>query len=151
MDYEIMELQEKTVWGLTARTNNMSPDMGTVIGGLWNRFFTDGVYESIPEKSTGKTLGIYSGYAGGPMDDYDITVGCETTAQGKPLEGLAELKIPAGKYARFVVKGHVQGAVAKFWEELWQMDLDRTFVADFEEYQDSEMENAEIHIYIGIK
>ena len=31
------------------------------------------------------------------------------------------------------------------------MDLPRAFVCDFEEYQDDSMENAEIHIYVGLK
>ena len=37
MHYEIVELREAQVAGFTARTNNASPDMGTVIGGLWQR------------------------------------------------------------------------------------------------------------------
>lgn len=42
-------------------------------------------------------------------------------------------------------------AVAQFWQELWKMDLPRSFVCDFEEYQNADPENAEIHIYIGLK
>ena len=30
------------------------------------------------------------------------------------------------------------------------MDLPRSFVCDFEEYQDGNFENAEIHIYISL-
>lgn len=41
-------------------------------------------------------------------------------------------------------------AVAKCWQEIWQMDLKRSFVCDFEEYQNDCMEDAEIHIYIGL-
>ena len=39
MEYEIVTLEEKIVAGVSARTNNMNPDMGAVIGGLWKRFF----------------------------------------------------------------------------------------------------------------
>ena len=39
MEYEIITLEEKIAVGLSARTNNQSPDMGQVIGGLWNRFY----------------------------------------------------------------------------------------------------------------
>lgn len=31
------------------------------------------------------------------------------------------------------------------------MDLERTFICDFEEYQNTDFENAEIYIYIGIR
>jgi predicted transcriptional regulator YdeE len=44
----------------------------------------------------------------------------------------------------------MQKAVADFWIELWQMDLNRSFQCDFEEYQNCDMENAEIHIYISL-
>lgn len=53
MEYEIVELKEKTVFGLSARTNNQAPDMGAVIGGVWERFFTQGIYEAIPDKCSG--------------------------------------------------------------------------------------------------
>ena len=43
MEYEIVELKEKTVFGLSTRTNNQAPDMGAVIGGMWERFFTQGI------------------------------------------------------------------------------------------------------------
>ena len=34
MEYEVVTLQEKIAVGVSARTNNMSPDMEAVIGGL---------------------------------------------------------------------------------------------------------------------
>ena len=42
-------------------------------------------------------------------------------------------------------------AVREFWRELWNMDLNRAFVCDFEEYQNADPENAEIHMYISLK
>lgn len=154
MDYEIVTLQEKTVMGVTARTNNSAPDMGSVTGGLWEAFYQKGFYEKIPAGKKDRVLGIYSDYEGDETADYNVTVACEVTLesleQGIP-EGMTVKKIPAGRYAKFVVKGHVQYAVMEFWQQLWQMNLDRAFAADFEEYQDSSMEEAEIHIYIGLK
>ena len=38
------------------------------------------------------------------------------------------MTIPGGRYARFVVYGDMQAAVARFWQELWEMDLDRAFI-----------------------
>ena len=66
-------------------------------------------------------------------------------------DGVVKRVIPAGNYAKFVVKGHMQKAVAEFWQKLWMMDLPRAFTYDFEEYQNSDMEHAEIHIYISLK
>ncbi|MDE7207926.1 MAG: GyrI-like domain-containing protein [Lachnospiraceae bacterium] len=150
MDYEIVMLEEKIAVGISARTNNTSPDMGAVIGGLWNRFFNEGVYASIPQKTTQKALGIYTEYAGDEKSDYTTIVAWETAKE--PQTGdYTVCKIPAGRYAKFVVHGDMVQAVAAAWQEIWNMDLPRTFRCDFEEYQDDRMEDAEIHIYVGLK
>ena len=150
MKYEIVTLEEKIAVGLSARTNNLSPDMGKVISGLWSRFFQEGVYASIPDKVNDKALGIYTEYGSDETKDYTTVVACETAKE--PGEGTYTLcKIPAGRYAKFVIYGDMVQAVAQAWKEIWQMDLPRAFVCDFEEYQDDSMENAEIHIYVGLK
>ena len=149
MEYQIVTLEEKIAVGLAARTNNLSPDMGAVIGGLWNRFYNEGVYASIPDKVNAKALGIYTAYAGDEKSDYTAMVACETT--GEPQgEDYAVCRIPAGRYAKFVIHGDMVQAVAAAWQEIWRMQLPRAFQCDFEEYQDGSMENAEIHIYVGL-
>lgn len=151
MTYEIVSLEEKTVAGLAAAANNSAPDMGMVIGGLWKSFYEDGVYAAIGgNKVNDKALGIYTDYADDENDHYTVMAACEITASEVP-QGAVTRTIPAGKYAKFIVTGNVQKAVAEFWVQLWQMELPRAFVCDFEEYQNEEMENAEIHIYIGLK
>lgn len=150
-EYEIVTLEGKIAAGVSARTNNTSPEMGTVIGGLWNRFYKEGIYDSIPKKTNAKALGIYTDYAGDEKADYTAFVGCETDET--PAENnLAVCRIPAGRYAKFVVRGNMVQAVAETWQAIWQMDLPRAFQCDFEEYQNDDMrDNAEIHIYVGLK
>ena len=149
MNYEIVTLEEKIVAGISARTNNTSPDMGAVIGGLWNRFYQQGVYTSIPGKANEKALGIYTDYAGDEKADYTAMVACEVTEE--PQGGAYTVyRVPAGRYAKFVIHGDMVQAVGAAWQEIWRMDLPRCFQCDFEEYQDDSMENAEIHIYVGL-
>ncbi|MFD2445070.1 GyrI-like domain-containing protein [Bacillus sp. CGMCC 1.16607] len=151
MNYIIVELEAKMAIGLTARTNNLDPNLGNVIGNLWGQFYRNGINTKIQNKKTDKVLGIYSDYAGNEQDDYNVTVACEVEfADTLPVETVIK-ELPAGKYAKFIVEGHVQKAVSEFWQSLWSMNLERTFVCDFEEYQNSDMENAIVHIYIGLK
>ena len=152
MNYEIVNLEEKRVVGLAARTNNQSPEMGAVIGGLWEKFYGEGVYAQIENKTSDKVLGIYTDYAGGAMDDYTIMVAGEAAESETMPKDTIVKTIPAGRYAKFVVKGDMHTAVANCWMEIWSMDLPRTFISDFEEYQDDCMDgDAEIHIYVGLK
>ncbi len=150
MNYEIVTLPEKIAVGISARTNNQAPDMSTVIDGLWTRFFNEGVYPSIPNKVNEKALGIYTDYENADKSDYTVMAACEVSSA--PAEGGCDIcKIPAGKYAKFVAVGDMYKAVAEAWQEIWKLDLPRSFQCDFEEYQNDDMQNAEIHIYIGLK
>ncbi len=146
MNYEIVTLKEKTLLGLSARTGNDDPNMGEIIGGLWKKLFTEGVYESIKNKSNDYSIGLYSDYSD---NTYSITVGAEVSENNNPE--LIKKTIPAGKYAVFSIEGNMVTAVAQSWNEIWQTDLDRSYAGDFEEYLNSDPENAKIKIYIALK
>lgn len=160
-NYEIVTLIEKTVVGIGARTNNLAPDMKNVIGGLWERFYSEGIYDEISGKINHKALGIYTEYEQDEKADYTVFVACEVEtdkksdnaylSQCRQIAGdIKIMTIPAGRYARFIAKGDMHEAVAAVWQEIWNTDLPRSFVCDFEEYQNDDMEQAEIHIYIGL-
>ncbi|MUG44227.1 GyrI-like domain-containing protein [Paenibacillus woosongensis] len=158
MNYEIVHVEEKTVAGLQIRTSNNDPFMSRKIGELWQRFYQDGIYQAIPGKRNDKSIGLYTHYEMDVNGAYDVIVCCEVLgagdSYGKQSLEEAEIQIetiPAGKYAKFIVQGHMQRAVAEFWTKLWSMELDRKFSCDFEEYQSGgDMDNAEIHIYIAL-
>lgn len=152
MDYEIVELKEKKVIGLTARTRNSDENMAQVIGGLWQRFFGEEIYQAIENKQNDKSIGLYSNYETDASGAYDVTVCCEVNKTENLFIGTKSKIISAGKYAKFIIHGHMQKAVADFWAKLWEMPLDRKYSCDFEEYQSgTDMENAEIHVYISLK
>ena len=90
------------------------------------------------------SIGLYSDYN---ENGYQVTVGHEVST---PQEGVAIKRIPAGKYAKFFITGNMQKAVADAWGEIWGMELDRSYAADFEEYLNADCENAEINIYIAL-
>ena len=152
MKYEIVNLNEKQVVGLSARTNNHDPKMGEIIGGLWMMFHQDGIFENIREKANMCSIGMYSDYESDMNGEYDITVCSEVLSRENQPGGTVLKSIPAGKYAKFLVKGHMQKACIDFWTKLWTMDLERAYTCDFEEYQPGgDIENSEIHMYISIK
>lgn len=151
MHYEEVYLEEKIVVGIGARTRNSDTNMPTIIGGLWRCFFENGIYGSIPYKVGETTIGLYDCYEKDVKGLYDITVCTEVSQVGQGIEGCIVKEIPKGKYAKFVVKGHMQKAVADFWEKLWQINLNRSYQADFEEYVNGDIEACEIHIFIALK
>lgn len=152
MNYELVQLEEKKVAGIRIRTSNDNPNMGTNIGLAWKRFFEEGIYNSIDHKKNNKTIGLYTNYENGDKGEYDLMVCCEVENNSDLPESVQSEIIPSGKYAKFILHGHVQKAVEEFWMKLWNMGLDRKYSCDFEEYQYcTNMEDAEIHIYISLK
>lgn len=151
MNYEIVSLQAKTVVGLPCRTKNSDPDMTNKIGTLWSDFYGKGVYSSIKNKANDKSICVYTDYALDVNGLYTAVVGCEVHTLTPTSPCTCVKKIPEGRYAKFVVCGPMHEAIGKFWNEFWTLNLSRSYTCDFEEYQNSDLENAIIHIYISIK
>ncbi|WP_304509452.1 GyrI-like domain-containing protein [Anaerotignum sp.] len=151
MEYEVVQLKEKKLAGIRIRTSNDDPKMSRQIGKAWERFFGEGIFQGIPNKKNEKTIGLYTNYEDGVKGKYDVMICCEVEGNIIPSDKIETQIIPAGKYAEFIVRGHVQKAVQEFWMKLWAMDLDRKYGCDFEEYQaEGDMENAEIHFFISL-
>ena len=146
MKYDIVTLEEKTVVGVSGVTSHNDPQMSDMIRGLWEKLYPGGVSATINNKINEHAIGLYSDYSG---DQYSVTAGNEVSKAEN--DELTVKTIPAGTYAKFSVHGHMVDAVVKAWEEIWKMDLDRRFTGDFEEYLNSDWEEADIDIYIALK
>ena len=143
MNYEIVELKEKTIVGFAARTGNEDPQMGAIIGDLWKQLYTPENTEKIQNRVNSYAIGLYSNY---DKEGYQVTAGFEVS-DAENQNGFAVKTIPAGRYAKFSVHGDMIEAVTNSWKEIWETPLDRTFTGDFEEYLSQE----DIDIYIAIK
>jgi len=152
MKYEIVELEEKVVTGIKIKTTNQDGKAIQDIGMTWQKLFANGIYEKIPNKINGKTIGLYTEYEGDYTRPYTFIAGAEVSQEVQIGEEIESIVIPKGKYAKFVITGDVQNSVGKAWQEIWNMDLKRKYTCDFEEYQNNseDMQKQEIHIYIAL-
>lgn len=146
MNYEVVNLEEKIVVGVSAITGNNDPKMGEIIGGLWEKLYQGGINANIKNKVNEYAIGLYSDYKD---SEYCVTAGNEVSKIEN--EDLSVKIIPAGKYAKFSVHGNMEKAVAEAWGKIWAMNLDRSFTFDFEEYLNCDFENCDIDIYIALK
>lgn len=146
MNYEIITLNEKVVVGVSTATSNEDPEMGSKIGKLWTDLYQGGIYPTVKNKVNDYAIGLYSDYT---ENGYTVTAGCEVSASEN--DELTTKVIPAGRYAKFSLHGPMEAVVAQAWEEIWQTPLDRSFTGDFEEYLNSDFENADVDIYIALK
>ena len=77
MEYEIVNLEEKKAVGISAVTNNKSPEMPKIIGGLWDEFYKK-VYGEINDKTNNKSIGMYHKYQ--PNGDYTVSICAEVNS-----------------------------------------------------------------------
>ena len=144
MQYEIVELPERTIVGPTIRTSNNSPEEVAAIGQLWERFMGEGMDRAIP----GTRVEPYGCF--GLYYDYDLG------DMGYAPEGMETQTIAAGRYAKIAIRGgDCVASVAKAWEEIWAdeaLTAKRAYTVDFEAYLPGEdMSCADIDVYVALR
>lgn len=140
------------VSGLRIRTRNadeMTPSSAK-IGPMWQRFFSEALYEKIPGKLPATPVyGVYSGYESDATGAFDVTAGVATAA---PAAGFESLVIEPGRYLVFEARGQMPDAIIRAWQQVWTYFQQpgapaRAFATDFEAYQAQDL----ALIYIGIR
>ncbi len=146
---------ETLVIGMSVRTSNnreMIPGEGK-IGATWETFQQAGGASSIPGATEDKTMmGVYSDYEKGGDGEYTLIIGAEvTTLDDIPKERVG-VRIPAGRYARFDVKGAIPEGLIETWGGIWKYfesskELKRAFTIDYERFR----ANGKVAIYVAIR
>lgn len=150
MNYEIIELQEKILSASKpVRLSNLDAEISRKIELLWHNFSEK--CSEVENKVTDKPICTYSNYESDEKGRYDTSIGYEIEKNSQLKDGWTRKIIPAGKYAKFIIKGNMAKEVSNFWQTIWKMNLPRKFECDFEEWQNMDILNAEVHIYISIK
>ena len=157
MKYEIVEIKEKTLVGLKARIKEEKTAHDT-IWNLWKDLYSEKGVKNVKDRKNGNLMGVYYNYSNENGFEYDCLTGCEVKNKIDEIpEDMIKIKIPKGRYAKFVIFGDPVKAVGEFWYKFWEefgkekSDI-RNYTYDFEEYiAGNDYENTEIHIYISIK
>ena len=127
MKYKIVKLEEKVITGIRIKTTNQDGKAMQDIGITWQKLFADGIYEKVPNKVNGKTIGLYTEYEGDYTKPYTFIAGAEVSREVKIGEEIESIMIPKGKYAKFVITGDVQNSVGQAWKEIWSLNLKRNY------------------------
>ncbi len=144
MKYEIQDLTERTIQGIYTRTDNQE-GMRT-IPQLWERYFKEDILSQIKEKADKSTVfAVYTNYENDENGKYTLVIGARKNNSDEQ-NNLTVVNIPNGKYAVFTVASKEQ--VINAWQQVWQSNLDRAFIADFEQY---DLTTGEVNIYVGLK
>ena len=151
---EKLTIEPFTVIGISVRTTNENNQVAKDIGDLWGRFMNDKVLEAIPNKIDNTIYSIYTDYESDHTKPYTTILGCKVKNLDTIPVGMVGKSIKGGNYVKFSTKGDLmKDLVINKWFEIWEMDLNRLFTADFEVFGEKAQNpaDAEIDILIAIK
>ncbi len=140
--------------GLAKRTRNEDQHITLDIQKLWDTFIANETMHKIPNKLENTLFGIYTDYENAASGYYTAIVGCKVSSLVSIPEGMIGTTIKNGNYTKFIARGDIsKDAIPNAWAKIWRSDLDRTYITDFEVYEESAMntKNAEVDIYIGVQ
>lgn len=160
MKYRIEIKKPFKVAGIEIQT---SPERASKeIGQLWQKFVAETVEEQIPHKEHFNVFALYSDYASqhddycepgtvnGPIDHYSYLIGCQVSKLDNMPVGFVAKGVPEGRYAVFTAQGNFPESLVKAWETINNLNLERTYLYDFEDYRDFETAAKTVIIYVGI-
>ncbi|MGM0945350.1 MAG: GyrI-like domain-containing protein [Bacteroidota bacterium] len=137
---------------LPNKTWNRGGKSSVDAGNLWQRFHDAGVFHQIPSKLSEEVYAVYFDYDGDQDDPFSYFIGCKVSPNAFLPEGLDRLIIPSQTYQKLIAKGPMPDCISGLWKEIWQSEISRAFIVDFEIYgeKSKNWESAEVDVYLSI-
>ncbi len=148
-----LEIEEFKVIGISVSTINKNRQSQNDIGNLWDKFMGQNLIEQIPNKLTHEIYCIYTDYENDFNGRYTTIIGCKVNSFENIPNGLIALTIPTTKYQVYKSIGKLPECVVMTWNNIWQSNIDRKYIADFDVYGQKAQnpEHAEVDTYVSMK
>lgn len=140
--------------GISVRTTNQNNQAAKDIAGLWSKFMNDKILEAIPNKIDNTVYSIYTDYQSDHTEPYTTILGCKVENLNTIPDGMTGKSFDGGNYIKLSAKGDLmKDLIINKWLEIWKMDIDRAFTADFEVFgrKAQNPRDAEIDFLIALK
>jgi len=141
--------------GISTRTTNKDNKAQQDLVQLWGKFYSENIFEKIPNKLSNEILTIYTDYKSDFTEDYTTIIGIPVSTLAEIPNGLVGREFQAENFQKFTAKGEMPNAVVNTWIDIWKRnkELNRKYSYDFEVYgkKSQNGENSEVDIYIATK
>lgn len=149
-----VKIEPFKIIGIAIRTTNENGQAAQDIAQLWGKFMGEGILTKIPNKIDNTIYSLYTDYEGDHNKPYTTIIGCKVkTLEDIPSEMVGQ-SLAGGDYLKTTARGNLnEGLIVKQWTNIWEMDLDRTYDADFEVFGEKAQNplDAEIEFLVGVK
>lgn len=152
MEFKVEDVEDFKVIGISVRVNMKTA--GELIGGLWQRWFMEGLEAKIPNKESNDKYNVYTNYEGDHTKPYTCFLGCRVSSVDKIPDKMQAIEIKGGKYAVFDVHGKIPDVVLETWGKIYKSDeFQRRFAADFDVYGEAAAnpDDARLKTFVSVK
>ncbi len=142
------------VIGIVIRTTNENGQSAEDIGQLWGKFMSEAIAKKIPNKVDSDIFCIYTNYQGDHTKPYDTILGCKVNTLNEIPDGMVGQSFDGGTYKKILAHGDLtKGVVYKTWSAIFNQNLNRVFLADFEHYGEKAKNptDAEVAVFVGVE
>lgn len=149
-----VKIEPFKVIGISVRTTNENNQAGKDIADLWGKFMSENVLDTIPNKIDNTVYSIYTDYESDHKKPYTTILGCRVENLNDIPNGMIGKSFDGGNYVKLSATGNLaKGLIINKWLEIWEMNLDRVFSADFEVFGEKAQNpaHAEIDFLIAVK
>lgn len=149
-----VKIEPFNIIGIAIRTTNENGQASKDITELWGRFMSESIQAKIPNKVDNDIFSLYTDYEGDHTKPYTAILGCKVENLDNIPNGMVGKSFEGGTYFKTSTKGDLtQGLIVNHWSKIFEMDIDRTFDADFEIFGEKAQNpsNAEVDFYVGVK
>ncbi len=135
-----------TVAGLSAIVRNDEPDG---IGALWQAFYARNVLDELDTVLTRDVYCVYHEYTGAANDPYRMTIGYRVAKEVTSTDAFHTVVIPEQEMIMFEVKGPQPQTLIEQWQAIWQQNLNRTYLADYDVYSANEDDTVTVNVGVA--
>lgn len=149
-----VKIEPFNIIGIAIRTTNENAQASKDIAELWGRFMSEGIQAKIPNKVDNDIFSLYTNYESDHTKPYTAILGCKVENLDNIPNGMVGKSFEGGTYFKTSTKGDLtQGLIVNHWAKIFEMDLARSFDADFEIFGEKAQNpsNAEVDFYVGVK
>ncbi|WKN43518.1 GyrI-like domain-containing protein [Tunicatimonas pelagia] len=149
-----VKIEPFNIIGISIRTTNENGKASNDIAELWQKFMSENTLTKIQNKVGTEIYSLYTDYEGDHTKPYTAILGCKVENLDNIPNGMVGKSFSGGTYTKTTAKGDLmQGLVVNQWSKIFEMELDRTYNADFEIFGEKAQNpsDAEVDFYVGIK
>lgn len=142
-----------TLIGISIRTTNENNQATQEIAALWQRFLSENLIHEIPNKVDNTIYSLYTDYESDHTKPYTALLGCKVLSDENVPEGMISKTFKESNYVKTSAKGDImQDLIVNHWSKIFDMNLDRSFQADFEVFgkKAQNPSDAEVDFYVGV-